>query len=103
MLKEKLLALQPNGHPDHEDALRNLAISFGARYHRTHDEEDISRAISLDETMLALRPYGHPDHPDALRSLAISLSARYNQTHDEKDISYAISLQQKLRDIPKLL
>ena len=60
----------PPGDPDHGTALFNLAVSFGKRFKRTDDIEDIVEAIGLHRTAWALHSEGHPDHHKALFGLA---------------------------------
>ncbi|KAJ7191358.1 hypothetical protein GGX14DRAFT_407294 [Mycena pura] len=56
--------------------LQNLATSFGDRYQRFGDLEDLEAAPCTNQEAVDLTPPEHPDRADRLQSLAISVGPK---------------------------
>jgi tetratricopeptide (TPR) repeat protein len=80
-LDREVLSLRPIGHPDRDEALRDLAASLTSLYDETEDVSLLEEVISLEREVVDLQPPGHPRHAASCASLSASLGA----LHDEKD------------------
>ena len=87
-----LCSCLPVGHPEHSEALDNLAVSLSTRYDKQHNLADLYEAMLLQERNLTLCPRGHPRHASALHILAWSFRKCYTVTKTFSDLTQAIKL-----------
>jgi CHAT domain-containing protein len=87
------VSLCPEGHPDRDDYLNNLAYSLGIyRFRHQGNPNDLDEAISLHEESLRLRPVGHESRDVSLDNLGGVFVTRFNERGAIDDITQAISL-----------
>jgi tetratricopeptide (TPR) repeat protein len=101
-LNREALQLVPQGHPERQAVLSNLAASLLARYEAFGDAEDRESAIALHREAGQLRPEGHPSRLLGLSNLAVALQHRYKDVGMSEDLDEAIALlQEALRLHPR--
>ena len=91
-MDEARLDVCPQGHPEHIDALENLATYLRARYHHLGNLNDLNKVIDLEERKLQLCPLGHPSHGFALQNLASSLKDHFSALKSHPGLIRAINL-----------
>ena len=93
--QRKALESRPEGHPDRDDSLNNLAVALRLRFQLTHDQTDLEDAISYYREALALIPEGHKNRSASLGNLAGGLLERYEETGQLDDLNTAIKLYEE--------
>ncbi|KAG1805697.1 uncharacterized protein BJ212DRAFT_1303962 [Suillus subaureus] len=86
------LCLCPEGHPDRDTYLNNLAISLEHRFSHQGKPNGLDEAISLHEEVLRLRPVGHRYRRFSLGNLGGALVTCFNRRGDIDVITRAINL-----------
>lgn len=82
-LGRERLAMIPAGHSDLLDALRNLALTCGAKFQRTGALMDLEEEIHYHSLALAASPPNHHIHRISLFSLGKAFQKRF--FHDDGD------------------
>ncbi|KIK32312.1 hypothetical protein CY34DRAFT_759255 [Suillus luteus UH-Slu-Lm8-n1] len=79
--------LCPEGHPDRDTYLNNLALSLTFRFYH----QVVYDAISLYEEALRLCPVGHKYRDFSLDNQGLALVVRFKERGDIDEITQAIS------------
>ncbi|KAJ6617152.1 CHAT domain-containing protein [Mycena sp. CBHHK59/15] len=91
---ELAVKLTPADHPDLPRHLHRLAVSFGERYRRLGELQDLESALENDQAAAKLTPADHPDLPQRLQSHAVSFGHRYRRLGDLQDLASALENDQ---------
>jgi len=88
-LQLERLARKPMGHSDQLDALRTLALTCGAKFHRTRATADLEEEIHYHTLAVAASPPDHYVRRMSLFSLGKAFQKRFFLDNDnEKDVRY---------------
>ena len=71
-VKQQVVRLTPDGHPDKPACLSNLRNSFQSRFERLGDLADVDEAITAKQQVVCLTLDGHSDKPGRLNNLGNS-------------------------------
>jgi tetratricopeptide (TPR) repeat protein len=98
-LDREVLSLRPIGHPNRDEALRDLAASLISLYHEIENVSLLEEVISLERDVLELQPFGHPRHAASCASLSASLEALHDETEDISLVHEMIPLDREVMSL----